>query len=156
MSKVTYVIVETVCEDHVPVWAGTDKENAEAQLELLRKKYYCAEGQEYVNDRHHRLRSWYNSRSLKFTLYAMPQQETPRDPDADRGLYQKFSVERRDGQSLPGEKHHNCQYFVLDLTHDEHAIPALAAYVLSCEETYPLLANDLRRKIQEMCKLIDR
>lgn len=35
--------------------------------------------------------------------------------DKDRGLYVKFHVERTDGRSAQGEKHHGCQYFVLDV-----------------------------------------
>ena len=36
---------------------------------------------------------------------------------ADRrteGLYHKFNVERTDGTSEPGKRHHGCDYFVLD------------------------------------------
>ncbi len=66
--------------------------------------------------------------------------------DRDRGLYDKFYVERRDGKSAAGEKHYGCDYFVLDLTHDPHAIPALRAYAASCLKEYPLLADDLFRK----------
>lgn len=67
--------------------------------------------------------------------------------DKKRGLYLKFNVERTDGKGAPGEKHHGCEYFVLDLDHDKHAIAALAAYAQSCAEEYPLLANDLRGKV---------
>lgn len=63
--------------------------------------------------------------------------------DKDRGLYGKFRVERVDGSSAPGQKHHNCQYFVLDLTHDKHAPAALRAYADSCKAEYPKLADDL-------------
>lgn len=41
------------------------------------------------------------------------------------GLYRKFIVTRTDGKSAPGQKHDGCDYFVLDLTHDPHAAPAL-------------------------------
>ena len=61
----------------------------------------------------------------------------------DKGLYRKFSVIRNDGKSAEGEKHENCFYFVLDLTHDIHAIPALRAYAKSCAEDYPELSKDL-------------
>lgn len=67
--------------------------------------------------------------------------------DKTRGLYGKFTVTRNDGSSEPGEKHHGCDYFVLDLTHDPHALPALAAYIRSCEKEYGLLAFDLRHKL---------
>jgi len=64
--------------------------------------------------------------------------------DKTRGLYGKFNIVRRDGTSEPGGKHHGCEYFVLDLTHDQHARAALAAYMRSCQVEYPLLAADLR------------
>lgn len=66
--------------------------------------------------------------------------------DQQRGLYNKFRVERTDGKSAPGEKHHECDYFVLDMDHDEHARAAIEAYVKSLEDAkeYPALAADLR------------
>lgn len=64
------------------------------------------------------------------------------------GLYEKFKVERTDGSSAPGGKHDGCAYFVLDLTHDRHATPAIEAYAASCEADYPFLARDLRRLAQ--------
>lgn len=63
-----------------------------------------------------------------------------------RGLYGKFFVDRTDGRSALGEKHYGCEYFVLDLTHDKHAMAALRAYADSCEDENPLLAADLRAK----------
>lgn len=63
------------------------------------------------------------------------------------GVYEKFKVERTDGRSEPGEKHHGCTYFVLDLNHDKHAIPALRAYAKSCAKEYPELAADLKRAL---------
>ena len=63
--------------------------------------------------------------------------------DRERGLYRKYKIERTDGRSGPGKKHENCTYFVLDLVHDPHAIPALLAYAKSCEADYPALASDL-------------
>ena len=64
--------------------------------------------------------------------------------DRERGLYRKFHVQREDGTGRPGGKHDGCEYFVLDLTHDPHALPALAAYSTSCAEAYPVLSHDLR------------
>ena len=64
--------------------------------------------------------------------------------DKTRGLFPKFTVTRRDGSSAPGAKHDACNYFVLDVTHDPHAIRALRAYADSCEGEYPQLAHDLR------------
>ena len=66
-------------------------------------------------------------------------------PDVNRGVYKKFRVERTDGQSAPGEKHHDCEYFVLDTIHDPYARAALLAYAFACEERYPMLAADARR-----------
>ncbi len=61
--------------------------------------------------------------------------------DKDRGLYNKFqNIERTDGRSEPGEKHHGCEYFVLDL------IPAIQAYANSCRADYPKLAVDILRR----------
>lgn len=66
--------------------------------------------------------------------------------DQTRGLYAKFKIERTDGTSAPGGKHHGCEYFVLDMDHDEHARAAIEGYVRSLEEAeeYPKLAADLR------------
>jgi hypothetical protein len=62
------------------------------------------------------------------------------DKDKKRGLYQKFHVRRL---SDTKRKHLKCRYFVLDLDHDEHAIPALKAYIRSCADDFPALAKDL-------------
>jgi hypothetical protein len=72
--------------------------------------------------------------------------------DRRRGLYRneeghlgKFRVERTDGRDARGERHYGCEYFVLDLTHDEHARRAALAYADSCEaDGYAHLASDLR------------
>jgi len=51
-------------------------------------------------------------------------------------------VARVDGASVLGGKHHNCEYFVLDLDHDPHAIAAIRAYADSCGRNgYELLAR---------------
>ncbi len=68
--------------------------------------------------------------------------------DKTRGLYGKFTVTRNDGSSREGGKHENCDYFVLDLSHDSHAISALKAYADSCRDDYPLLADDLDQIVQ--------
>ena len=66
----------------------------------------------------------------------------------EMGLYNKFKVERVDGKSAKGKKHDGCEYFVLDLTHDPHAIPALEAYKESCfDDGYVALAEDLEDTI---------
>lgn len=69
--------------------------------------------------------------------------------DKNRGLYEKFTVTRNDGSSEPSGKHHGCEYFVLDLMHDKHAAAALRAYADSCVDEYPLLAADLRHKLDD-------
>ncbi len=63
------------------------------------------------------------------------------------GIYRKFRVERTDGRSAPGEKHDGCTYFVLDIDHDPHALPALKAYDSSCKKTHPDLAYDLLKAV---------
>ena len=70
--------------------------------------------------------------------------------DRTRGLYGKFFVERTDGKSEPGEKHHGCEYYVLDLMHDKYAVPALRAYAEHCQAEYPALAADLFAKADEI------
>lgn len=64
-----------------------------------------------------------------------------------RGIYKKFQVQRTDRRNLPGEKHHECEYFVLDLTHDEIARIAALSYAISCQVTRPLLSADLRGQV---------
>lgn len=66
--------------------------------------------------------------------------------DKSRGLYPegKFIVRRRDGTDETGGKHDGCNYFVLDITHDPHAIPAIRSYAASArKDGYGLLAEDL-------------
>lgn len=63
--------------------------------------------------------------------------------DSKKGLYRKFQVERTDGRSAEGEKHHDCQYYVLDLDHDPFAKFALVAYANACRIQFPQLAEDL-------------
>lgn len=64
-------------------------------------------------------------------------------PDTKRGIYRKYKVERTDGSSGEGGKHERCAYFVLDLEHDEFALPALKAYAQACRKQFPELANDI-------------
>lgn len=65
--------------------------------------------------------------------------------DMAKGLYRKYIVRRTDDPAGLG-KHCDCDYFVLDMTHDKFAIPAITAYANSCADDYPLLAEDLRAK----------
>lgn len=64
------------------------------------------------------------------------------------GLYDKFEIRRTDGSSDPGGRHHGDDFFVLNLTTDKHAIPAIKAYAKSCAADYPQLAADLRAKLR--------
>ena len=66
--------------------------------------------------------------------------------DKKSGITQKFNVSRTDKSDLQeGDKHFNCKYFVLDLTHDKHAIPAIIAYAESArKDGYEALASDLK------------
>lgn len=64
---------------------------------------------------------------------------------ADGPLYAKYHIERYDLKDLPGEKHHGCDLFVLDLTHDPYAKIAIMAYAGACRATHPRLAEDLER-----------
>lgn len=59
------------------------------------------------------------------------------------GIYEKFTVKRTDGKDQWGEKHEHCQYFVLDVSHDPFALPALETYASACKEQYPMLAQDI-------------
>lgn len=66
-----------------------------------------------------------------------------------RGVFEKFKIMRTDGD--PTGNHRICSYFVLDLDHDENAIPALRAYAKSCAKKRPQLAKDLNRMIKLAC-----
>lgn len=63
--------------------------------------------------------------------------------DKTKGIHGKFYVERTDGRDGPGEKHENCDYYVLDLQHDKYAQDALIAYAKACRYEYPQLAQDI-------------
>ena len=65
------------------------------------------------------------------------------DKDSKRGVYRKYKITRTDGSHRAGRKHEHCAYFVLDLTHDQYAIPALKAYAEACRESFPALADDI-------------
>lgn len=76
---------------------------------------------------------------------------TPPAEDADhdnapdvRGLgTRKYHVLRLDGSDKPGEKHHECALFTLDLTHDAAARTALIAYCAAARVHRPHLVQDL-------------
>lgn len=62
------------------------------------------------------------------------------------GVYRKFNVSRTDGRDLAGGDRHGAEYFVLDVTHDRFAKPALAAYAAACRGDYPSLSDDMVRR----------
>ncbi len=64
-------------------------------------------------------------------------------PVPQQGVFRKFDVRRMDGQHKEGCKHYECEYFVLDVTHDQHAKAALAAYAQNCSVTHPVLSKDM-------------
>jgi hypothetical protein len=78
----------------------------------------------------------------------------PLGPSTD-GLHGKYIVNRTDKRDEPGERHYLCRYFVLDLTHDIHARPALLAYAESIRKVNPELAADLFHKADEMLDWCD-
>jgi len=67
------------------------------------------------------------------------------DPERDRGLYEKYVVQRADGSTGEGRKHEHCRHFVLDVDHDPIAVPCLSLYADICQMSYPQLARDLRK-----------
>lgn len=69
------------------------------------------------------------------------------DPDRERGLYRKFDVRRVPPNPIA---HPDCDYFVLDITHDKLAVFALRAYADAAERFgYQLLSDELRLKAEE-------
>lgn len=78
-----------------------------------------------------------------------PKSESLNADKSKVGLYEKFQVRRSDGTDLPGCKHYGCRYFVLDMTHDEFAKPAIVAYATACKEKFPELAKDLMKWASE-------
>lgn len=70
----------------------------------------------------------------------------------EQRLYHKFNVVRTDGRDQEGEKHHGCKYFVLDVTHDPHALVAVRAYADSIAAGNPIFAAilyDWTRRMEE-------
>lgn len=65
--------------------------------------------------------------------------------DKDRGVYEKFRVERIDDAD---RRHAECWYFVLDVVHDPLAREALAAYSKAARAAgYWRLADDLDERL---------
>lgn len=81
----------------------------------------------------------------------MTEPVVPPDKKRELGLYRKYNVTRTDGKGAAGEKHDGCDYFVLDLQCDPHAIPAIRAYAASAKaDGYHQLAYDLRQRIGDI------
>ncbi|ABR91895.1 Hypothetical protein mma_2229 [Janthinobacterium sp. Marseille] len=70
----------------------------------------------------------------------------PSKPAEVQGLFRKFDVRRADDSDAPGGKHHGCEYFVLDVDHDQHAPAAHRAYAEACKDTHPQLSADLQNR----------
>lgn len=73
-------------------------------------------------------------------------EETPTpstDLDRNRGWYRKYEVRRLND---PNGKHVDCEYFVLDIMHDDHVPAALRAYAKSCADTHPQLSKELLQR----------
>ncbi len=62
------------------------------------------------------------------------------------GIYPKYTVTRNDNRDVAGEKHCDCDLFVLDLTHDSAAVDAVVVYACSIEKTRPQLSKELLAK----------
>lgn len=73
----------------------------------------------------------------------LPERDTTK-PAEQQGLFKKFMVKRVDDSDDIGGKHYGCEYFVLDVDHDQHAPNALRAYATACAETHPKLSADLK------------
>lgn len=67
-----------------------------------------------------------------------------------QGLYKKYTVIRNDGQGQSGAAHENDEYFVLNLTTDPFAKPALEAYAKACRDKFPKLASDLEKLCENL------
>lgn len=71
------------------------------------------------------------------------------DPDKMRGRYAKFKVERLDPEAAA--RHVGCDHFVLDLTHDPLAIPAIETYRRAAMAAgYRKLAEDLEDRLSQI------
>ncbi len=55
----------------------------------------------------------------------------------------KYQVTRTWNHTDPTKQEEECEYFVLDVTHDPNSKAALVAYVDSCCKTHPQLAESI-------------
>ena len=65
-----------------------------------------------------------------------------------RGIYGKYKIEKADGSPVDPK----AIYFTLRLDTDKHARAAVRAYIESCRDEQPKLAQDLERILREMEK----
>lgn len=83
-----------------------------------------------------------------------------------QGLGQRYTVRRVDGRDGPGEKHDGCDYFVLDLTHDEMARQAFLHYARLVRRDQPELwadaitlmqhqGDEVQRRVREIRTEVD-
>ena len=94
-------------------------------------------------------RSKERMKHMRLTMTSVPAFDIPGDK-YKAGIYTKYYVRRTDGKDLPGEKHDGCFLFVLDVSHDPHALPAIQSYADSCQGDYPILAQELRDRIKKI------
>lgn len=91
-----------------------------------------------------------DARDADHRLLAAIVGDAPRiEGDEPAGLHPKYLVLRNDGSSRVGGKHCECDYLVLDWTHDKFAVVAALAYADACEDAYPELAADIRARAAE-------
>jgi hypothetical protein len=69
--------------------------------------------------------------------------------DDQSGIYRKYKVIRLNDAD---EKHTDCEFFVLDWSHDKFAITAMKAYADACKDEYPELARDIAHYIKVYAK----
>lgn len=67
-----------------------------------------------------------------------------------RPLMEKYHVKRSDGADQPGQKHHDCFLFVLDIDHDKDARFALAMYAAACAKSRPVLSAALLDRLADI------
>lgn len=79
---------------------------------------------------------------------------TTDDPDTQRGLYPKYQVKKikretdQRGEEVEVLVDPAGPVFVLAYASDPHARKALMAYIESCVQDYPYLANDLMDRLE--------
>ena len=66
--------------------------------------------------------------------------------DEPKGIFGKYRIEKEDGSPVDPE----AIYFTLRLDTDKHARAAVRAYIESCREERPELAEDLVRLLREV------